>query len=549
MNKASAAAANRQPGGKGKTAATDVSAFIAKAKTKGGATIKVGGPPAGPAAAAPEPASAEPAPPVCTEVPLNKLILSAQNVRKSNRDEDIAGLAESIHAKGLLQNLVVSPGQGDRGLFQVDAGGRRLRALELNVRLGRIPRDWPVPVKVVPADQAREASLAENVQKVAMNAADEAEAYAQVIASYADSWIGADLPAERMRDEHIAHCARRFGVAERHVRQRLRLAELAPQILDALREGIISLDAARAYAGTPDHKLQLKVFEAEAKKGFEPHQPRAIREALAGKVYTEDHKAVRYIGIDAYVAAHGRVEQDLFFGAEDRAILLDTALVDRLALEKAEREAQQLAQADGWLDGIVKPWTGPDWADPKAPAGYVHKHNGMKHLPAEQRSEALVAFELAEREDGAVVLAPYRYASAWVKAEPTPAAAPGSVYDHEAAVRRRAEEARQNLIRLRAARLAARALDTVTFEKSSFFPAQDGGWCPSYAEHDDGTVVVAVLVRVPAADVEARLGEAEARIAQEEAELAEEQAAIEAEKAAAAAPLQAEPAPAPVPVQ
>ena len=39
-------------------------------------------------------------------VPLNKLVLSPRNVRKTNGEEDIAGLAESIKSKGLLQNLL-----------------------------------------------------------------------------------------------------------------------------------------------------------------------------------------------------------------------------------------------------------------------------------------------------------------------------------------------------------------------------------------------------------------------------------------------------------
>jgi len=520
MNTISAPAANSQPSAESKAPAPDVKAFAAKAKTRSGATIKVGGPPA------PEPAAA-PAADECTFVPLNKLILSACNVRKSNRDEDIEGLAESIHAKGLLQNLVVSPAKNGRGWYQVDAGGRRLRALELNVRLGRIPRDWPVPVKVVPADQAREASLAENVNKVAMNAADEAEAYAHVIADYAHGWVGADVPADRVQDERIAHCARRFGVTERHVRQRLRLAELAPEILDALREGAISLDAAKAYAGTPDHQLQLKVWKEEEKKGDFAHEARRVRDALAGKVYTADHKAVRYIGLDAYTAAGGRVDQDLFFGAEDRPLLLDPSLVDKLVREKAEREAQQLAQAEGWLDGLVKPWTGPDWAEPKAPEGYEKKYNAAARLPAEQRAGAIVAYELRQGEDGSVSLAPPAYNNhAWVKPAPARPSDPPATRDWHA---ERAAEQRQRRIREKAARLAAPRFDGTPFEGRVFWPHPDYE-VPTFAERDDGTCYVAVLIQVPIAEMEAHLAEAEARVAaQDEAAKHEEELQAQAE--------------------
>ena len=59
-----------------------------------------------------------------TSVPLNKLNLSPRNARKTNGDEDIEALADSIQSKGLLQNLVVSEGAGGKGLYEVDAGGR-----------------------------------------------------------------------------------------------------------------------------------------------------------------------------------------------------------------------------------------------------------------------------------------------------------------------------------------------------------------------------------------------------------------------------------------
>src|SRR3954465_15334322 len=40
----------------------------------------------------------------------------------------------------------------------------------------------------------------------------------------------------------IEAVAARFGVSERHVRQRLKLGKLAPELLDAFRAGAVSLD-------------------------------------------------------------------------------------------------------------------------------------------------------------------------------------------------------------------------------------------------------------------------------------------------------------------
>src|SRR3546814_11650298 len=95
-----------------------------------------------------------------------------------------------------------------------------------------------------------------------MNPADEFTAFAQLMQR------GSVSPAD---------LARQFGFSERYVKQRLRLASLASEILDALREGKLTIDAAMAYAGTQDHRLQLRVFAGEAKKSHEPHQARNIR--------------------------------------------------------------------------------------------------------------------------------------------------------------------------------------------------------------------------------------------------------------------------------
>ena len=150
-------------------------------------------------------------------IPLNKLILSPRNVRRTNGDEDIESLADSIHSKGLLQNLVVSQSIAQPGKHEVDAGGRRWRALNLLVEQKRIAKNFPVPCHIIPRDDALEASLAENLQKVAMNPADEVEAFAAIIHRPDDDGGQIDDMPSR-----IANCARRFGRTPRYVEQRLR---------------------------------------------------------------------------------------------------------------------------------------------------------------------------------------------------------------------------------------------------------------------------------------------------------------------------------------
>ena len=59
-----------------------------------------------------------------------------------------------------------------------------------------------------------------------------------------------------------------------------------------------------------------------------------------------DDKRARFIGTDAYLAAGGAIERDLF-SEEDEGYLLDVALVERLVAEKLAAEAAQL-RAEGW---------------------------------------------------------------------------------------------------------------------------------------------------------------------------------------------------------
>ncbi len=74
-------------------------------------------------------------------LPLCALTRSKLNVRKTDRYQDIEHLAASVASKGLLENLVVRPIDGET--YEVIAGGRRLAALKLLARR-TIPDDHPV---------------------------------------------------------------------------------------------------------------------------------------------------------------------------------------------------------------------------------------------------------------------------------------------------------------------------------------------------------------------------------------------------------------------
>ena len=106
------------------------------------------------------------------DIPFNKLVLSQANVRRIQAGVSIEQLAEDIARRTLLQSLnvrAVLDAQGaETGMFEVPAGGRRYRALELLVKQKRLAKTALVPCIVREGGVAEEDSLAENVQRQAL---------------------------------------------------------------------------------------------------------------------------------------------------------------------------------------------------------------------------------------------------------------------------------------------------------------------------------------------------------------------------------------------
>lgn len=265
-------------------------------------------------------------------VKVKNLSLSNDNVRKRGREVGLEELAASIAANGLLQNLVVTPLK-KAGTFTVKAGGRRLRAIQLLIGRGALAADHEVPVLVLSVDDAASvgASLAENRQRVPMNPADDCLAFKHLI-----DQLG-------MTVEQVAI---QQAVTVRFVEQRMRLADLAPAIFEALGSDEIDLGVAQAYAVTADVDRRARVFE-QMKHSYYGKQPDNIRRAiLNGTVRPNDAKA-RFVGREAYVAAGGRIDGDLFALDTDDENWTDVDLLEDLATKKLEAAAAELAAAQG----------------------------------------------------------------------------------------------------------------------------------------------------------------------------------------------------------
>ena len=270
-------------------------------------------------------------------IPFSRLYLSDANVRKTRSEDDDIQLSADIEARGLLQNLLVTKSK-KRGKFAVIAGGRRLRAIEMIVARGAWAPDTEIECKLLEGseEEAGEASLAENFQRVGMSPAEECRAFQHFIKEGSD----------------VAAVAKRFGLTQRFVEGRLRLANLAEPIFEALAKGDVTLEIAKAYAATDQHEVQLRVFE-QMRYAYNPSADAIRRMVASGSMRGNDPIAL-LIGEDAYVAAGGKIERDLFSeAADDRWI--DIEIAHRLAAEKMEAEAQRITAETGlaWISPVA----------------------------------------------------------------------------------------------------------------------------------------------------------------------------------------------------
>ena len=269
------------------------------------------------------------------DIPFNKLVLSQSNVRRVKTGVSIEELAESIARRGLIQSLHVRPvldGDGkETGMFEVPAGGRRYRALELLIKQKRLAKTAPVPCVVGNAQSdilIDEVSLVENIDRAPLHPLDQFRAF------------------QAMRDKGMGEeaIAAAFFVGANVVKQRLRLASVSPKLLDVYAEDGMTLEQLMAFTVSPDHARQEQAWEL-IRNGWQK-EPWQIRRMLTETSVPASDKRAVFVGIDAYEAAGGVVLRDLF-EEDEGGWLQDVGLLDRLTAEKLKAAADEIA-AEGW---------------------------------------------------------------------------------------------------------------------------------------------------------------------------------------------------------
>lgn len=261
--------------------------------------------------------------------------------RLTAREEGVDALAESIAANGLLAPLGVWV-DPESDLIYVAFGNRRLAALRKLAAEEKLIEGWnfEVPIVIQEGELADmlTRSMVENVDRAELGDVDQFEAFAGL------ARLGKSIP-------EIAY---QFRVDDKTVRRYLALGWLHPDILEALRAGVIDMPVAQAFTQLRDPVGQKAIFEDLRKNQS------LYRRAVVERIQGEPHRNGKYltlVGAEAYAEAGGRSVHDLF---DDSVVILDPAILAALAAQRLATTAAEV-KAEGWAEVYTEDDRPSDW--------------------------------------------------------------------------------------------------------------------------------------------------------------------------------------------
>lgn len=309
---------------------------------------------------------------MATSVPFSALLAPKGNPRRAFDKKAIKGLAQSIKRDGVLQNLVVRP-EG-KGTYRVLAGKRRFLALKHLTDQGEIDHGYRVPIRLV-SDKASKADVdriatVENVQREALDPIDEAEAFAQLLTKGAKA---EDIAAET-------------GVSVPTIRKRLALADLAPEVKDAVRAKALPLSLAEALTLAP--QAEQKGLLKEIKR-YGHIDARQLRSHILDE---KPSVATAIFPVEKYKSTFTK---DLF-AEKETTYFDDREQFATLQKEAVEAQAEALRKEFAWVE-VATEHTVPWWQyreskakEPKgaiihlSPSGRVEVRKGLVKQEVDQ---------------------------------------------------------------------------------------------------------------------------------------------------------------------
>ncbi len=260
-------------------------------------------------------------------ITIDKLSISASNMRHSKRPPDVSDILPSVRARGVLVPLLVRP-NGSSETFEIVAGRRRFFAAKAVADERGAIEALPCAIIEEGDDaDALEASLIENIARLDPDEVSQWETFTRLIG----------------QGREVAKIAATFGITELQVKRVLALGRLNPKIREAYRRQDIDADTVRhlTLASTAQQKAWLALFDDPDK--FAPHG-RQLKQWLFGGQSISTKVAL--FAIEDY---GGQIVSDLF--GEDR-YFVDADLFWQKQNEAIAARRDSYLEA-GWSEVLV----------------------------------------------------------------------------------------------------------------------------------------------------------------------------------------------------
>ena len=246
-------------------------------------------------------------------IPVDLIDANPQQPRQYFDDEGLRSLADSIKEVGVLQPVVVRPGEGDR--YELVAGERRCRAARL-AGLDEIPA---IVRSETGAVSSLTEALIENVQREDLGPLEEAAAYRSLI-----------------DDFEITHdgVATAVGKSRSAVTNTLRLLQLPAPVQGMLERGEIAAGHARPLLGLEDQAYAAHIARRCADEGWSVRQ---VEEAVRARAVAKPDKApvttvrpAAIIELETRLAEHLGTKVKIDYGARGGKVTVRFSSLDDL---------------------------------------------------------------------------------------------------------------------------------------------------------------------------------------------------------------------------
>ena len=207
-------------------------------------------------------------------VQIKNIVSNPNQPRHEFDEQEMLSLVKSISEKGIIQPLAVK--QINNKQFELISGERRLRAA---TALGL--KAVPVHIINVKDDSdSMELALIENIQRIDLNAMEEAEAYAVLIKKHNQTQLEIANKVSKSRSE---------------IANKIRLLKLPKIIQDSIKKKKIDYGHARALVSIKKPSKILKIYNAIVEKKLSVRQTELLIKSL------NKNKTIKTIPLKNYI--------------------------------------------------------------------------------------------------------------------------------------------------------------------------------------------------------------------------------------------------------